>query len=315
MRKYRKWVVTLGLIAAAPNVGLAGPFDFLQGEPKAPKAQADGATNQQIAEAVARQLKKTDLKGASVEIEFQDGILTLMGQAPDAQTVAVINHAASTVKGVQQINNEMTVGKADDAKSAEPTPNAAQNVRSAAYEARPGKKSQIRPAGNVASPAANGQMLRRGPVAPVNYMQETTPPAPPAAMPPGAPPRPAGPPMAPGYPAQSPYPGAAVPPASVPPGPPAWAHGGAAATGAVYDQPALPNYAWPSYSAYPNYAALTYPKQYSASAWPYIGPYYPYPQVPLGWREVSLEWDDGHWFLDFNDRTDRWWWFMNPKKW
>jgi hypothetical protein len=71
----------------------------------------------------------------------------------------------------------------------------------------------------------------------------------------------------------------------------------------AYDQPHLPNYSWPSYAAYPNYAALTYPKQYSPTAWPYIGPFYPYPQVPLGWRKVSLEWDDGWWFLDFYDRT------------
>ncbi len=70
---------------------------------------------------------------------------------------------------------------------------------------------------------------------------------------------------------------------------------------AMYDQPYLPNYAWPSYAAYPNYAALTYPKQYSPTAWPYIGPFYPYPQVPLGWRKVTLEWDDGWWFLDFSD--------------
>ena len=69
-----------------------------------------------------------------------------------------------------------------------------------------------------------------------------------------------------------------------------------------YDSPNLPNYAWPGYAAYPNYAALTYPQQYSPSAWPYIGPFYPYPQVPLGWRKVSLEWDNGWWFLDFTDR-------------
>ena len=69
-----------------------------------------------------------------------------------------------------------------------------------------------------------------------------------------------------------------------------------------YDQPHMPNYAWPSYAAYPNYAAVSYPRQYSASAWPYIGPFYPYPQVPLGWRKVTLEWDDGWWFLDFKTR-------------
>jgi len=71
---------------------------------------------------------------------------------------------------------------------------------------------------------------------------------------------------------------------------------------AMYDHPHMPGYAWPSYAAYPNYAAVTYPRQYSPTAWPYIGPFYPYPQVPLGWRKVTLEWDDGWWMLDFKDR-------------
>jgi BON domain len=82
---------------------------------------------------------------------------------------------------------------------------------------------------------------------------------------------------------------------------PAYAGAGGVAP-ARYDHPHLPGYAWPSYAAYPNYGAVTYPKQYSASAWPYIGPFYPYPQVPLGWRKVTLEWDDGWWFLDFDAR-------------
>jgi hypothetical protein len=85
----------------------------------------------------------------------------------------------------------------------------------------------------------------------------------------------------------------------------------AAAGGGVaparYDQACMPNYAWPSYAAYPNYAAVTYPKQYSATAWPYIGPFYPYPQVPMGWRKVTLEWDDGWWFLDFKDQPASCW--------
>ncbi|TWT73170.1 BON domain-containing protein [Allorhodopirellula solitaria] len=69
-----------------------------------------------------------------------------------------------------------------------------------------------------------------------------------------------------------------------------------------YDSPNLPNYAWPGYAANSNYAAVSYPQQYSPSAFPFIGPFYPYPQVPLGWRKVSLEWDDGWWFLDFTDK-------------
>lgn len=76
--------------------------------------------------------------------------------------------------------------------------------------------------------------------------------------------------------------------------------GGACAAPAM-EQPNMPCYAWPSYASYPNYAAVTYPRQYSPTAWPYIGPFYPYPQVPLGWRKVCLEWDDGWWWLDFYD--------------
>ena len=72
--------------------------------------------------------------------------------------------------------------------------------------------------------------------------------------------------------------------------------------GAISGEPAMPSHAWPSYASSPNYAAVTYPQQYSATAWPYIGPFYPYPQVPLGWRKVSLEWDDGWWFLDFTKK-------------
>jgi hypothetical protein len=77
---------------------------------------------------------------------------------------------------------------------------------------------------------------------------------------------------------------------------------GGAVAPVVYDSPNLPGHAWPAYAASPNYAAVTYPKQYSPTAFPFIGPFYPYPQVPLGWRRVALEWDDGWWMLDFHER-------------
>jgi hypothetical protein len=82
---------------------------------------------------------------------------------------------------------------------------------------------------------------------------------------------------------------------------PAYSPGPGGVAPARYDNPQLPGYAWPSYAPHPNYAALSYPQQYSPTAWPYIGPFYPYPQVPLGWRKVTLEWDDGWWMLDFKD--------------
>ncbi len=77
-----------------------------------------------------------------------------------------------------------------------------------------------------------------------------------------------------------------------------YASGGAG--GGTYDTANMPGYAWPSYAQSQNYAAVSYPQQYSPTAWPYIGPFYPYPQVPLGWRKVTLEWDDGWWWLDFS---------------
>lgn len=72
-----------------------------------------------------------------------------------------------------------------------------------------------------------------------------------------------------------------------------------------YDNPYLPNKAWPSYASYPNTAAVQYPKRHTHKAWPYVGPFYPYPQVPDGWRKVTLEWHDGYWHLDFDDGTTR----------
>ncbi len=36
----------------------------------------------------------------------------------------------------------------------------------------------------------------------------------------------------------------------------------------MYNQPNVPEYAWPSYAAYDNTAAVTYPSQYDASAFP-----------------------------------------------
>ena len=79
----------------------------------------------------------------------------------------------------------------------------------------------------------------------------------------------------------------------------------AATVAAQNGQPNLPNYAWPSYADYPNYSQVAYPKQYAANAFPYIGPFYPYPQVPMGWRKVTMEWHDGYWWLDFNDGSQK----------
>ncbi|OJW19805.1 MAG: hypothetical protein BGO49_13875 [Planctomycetales bacterium 71-10] len=68
---------------------------------------------------------------------------------------------------------------------------------------------------------------------------------------------------------------------------------------------AQPDYAWPSYAPPGNFSAVGYPTAYPWQAWPNIGPFYPYPEVPLDWRAVTLRWDDGIWWLDFKKHYTR----------
>jgi hypothetical protein len=82
--------------------------------------------------------------------------------------------------------------------------------------------------------------------------------------------------------------------------------GPAGMTGATQaSAPGYPNYAWPSYAPHPNFSAVGYPTAYPWQAWPNIGPPYPYPEVPLDWRAVTLRWDDGIWWLDFKKNYTR----------
>ena len=245
-------------------------------------APAAPASNQAVAQRIAVAVQQAGLNGYDMEIRFKDGACTLAGEVSDQGQIDAAVAAARGVAGVSGVTNDLSV----------PTraASAARRVDS--------------PIGGV--PADRAEIARRRMMIQRQAMMRGQ--MPPGAMNlhtvmrPGMQPRvtPAG--------AQIPGgPGCPTPanPAGVP----------GLGAGAVYNQANLPDYAWPTYAQHPNYAAVTYPKDYSASAWPYIGPFYPYPQVPLGWREVELEWDDGQWYLDFHDRTDRWWWFMNPENW
>ena len=43
------------------------------------------------------------------------------------------------------------------------------------------------------------------------------------------------------------------------------------------------------------------------AAFPYIGPFYPFPKVPLGYRAVKLEWEDGHWWYGRTQTKKDYW--------
>jgi hypothetical protein len=71
--------------------------------------------------------------------------------------------------------------------------------------------------------------------------------------------------------------------------------------------PRMPPYAWPTYAPYNNYSRVGTPLAYPYNSFPFIGPVYPFPKVPLGWRSVRLEWDDGFWW--FSKTATKWdWW-------
>ena len=71
--------------------------------------------------------------------------------------------------------------------------------------------------------------------------------------------------------------------------------------------PNLPPYAWPTYAPYNNLSRVAYPSSYPYNAFPFIGPYYPFPKVPLGWRKVTMEWEDGYWFIGRNSTPHDYW--------
>src|SRR5262249_48338513 len=71
--------------------------------------------------------------------------------------------------------------------------------------------------------------------------------------------------------------------------------------------PKMPPYAWPTYAPYNNYSRVGYPEAYPYNSWPFIGPVYPFPKIPLGWRSVKLEWEDGHWWFRQTATGHDWW--------
>jgi len=277
------------------------------------------AGNQEVADQIAAALKNSgQLHGYRVGVKFQDGTAWLKGEVGTRDEVDAAMQVAFGVPGVTRVVNSLTVRPDRPVEQAAQQPVARDAVVAvnqvplqAAQGAVTGDQRMpklTRTTAAVIAPEAapkQAQRLAMPMVAPavepqieMTALEEPTlAPAKPAAEAPKD--------ASAKTPQPMPYAQSPLPIARVN-GQPIQAQAMAIPAGAAparYDQPNLPNNAWPSYSAYPNYASLTYPKQYSPTAWPYIGPFYPYPQVPLAWRKVTLEWHDGWWNLDFDDGT------------
>jgi hypothetical protein len=239
------------------------------------------AGNQEMADQIAQRLRNSgEMSGYKIGIKFHEGTAWLRGRVTSDEQMNTALKIAFQTPGVTRVVNELALNDATETKTADSNPLREKSV-------------------NKADQVPN--TFRAAPASPVSAEEVQEMPqqvrVPQRARP-----------MANNYTAmqQSVTRGPVAPNAGRPM-PMYTAANAAGAAPARYDQPCMPNYAWPSYAAYPNYAAVTYPKQYSPTAWPYIGPFYPYPQVPLGWRKVTLEWDSGWWYLDFKDQPASCW--------
>ncbi|MHB8899142.1 MAG: BON domain-containing protein [Thermoguttaceae bacterium] len=283
------------------------------------------ASNQEVAEQVATNLRQSgQLQGYKVGVKFQEGTAWLRGRVASHEQMNAALRVAFQTEGVERVVNNLTVDPTLQTASAseETAPKRtklnvsgllASPLRQVNGATEPERRTQASYQAGSAGMLGNKTAQKLQEASPVASTFETMPVMPVAAE---SKPRPIAAPALQAAPAQIAQPYQAQPIGQ--PMPVGYAQNeaavpqqqyvtpvGAGAVPAQYDQPALPNYAWPSYAAYPNYAAVTYPKQYSPMCWPYMGPFHPYPQVPLGWRKVTLEWHDGWWNLDFDDGTAR----------
>lgn len=251
---------------------------------------------QQIVQKLQQEKASGSLKGFTIDLQVEEGTVWMTGRVANAQQQARALDLARRVSGVKQVVNDLEVGPAKQ-----------EVAQAAAPSTMAQRMGGVAPASAVESARrpTNSVLAQRGEIGSgVGKSSYVATPAPAQIQ------------AAPGMLAQ-PYAQQAAPvpysyarsvrqgeptPADGMGGAPVAMQGAGGNTAVRYDHPQMPGYAWPSYASHPNYAAVTYPKQYSPTAWPYIGPFYPYPQVPLGWRKVQLEWDDGWWMLDFKER-------------
>lgn len=297
---------------------------------------------QQITQGIAQAIQGSGVRGHDIDLRYKGGVATLLGKAQSPQDVARLTQVISRVPGVRQVNNQLRAPGMNPASQAGGSNQrvAEQIAQALAANRLSGLDIEVRyNAGKatLSGPVPHPQvaMIAHQVAASVpgvlqvdNRLQVAGMPGQPGGFPgsghqgqnvmPVSHQAPGG--MHPAMMAAGAMGGMAagamgMAPGGMGPGAGPYAHGTGNPSHMAYDLPNLPNHSWPTYAAYPNYAQVSYPKEYSASAWPYIGPFYPYPQVPMGWRQVQLEWDDGAWNLNFRPRTDRWFWYLNPKNW
>ena len=281
----------------------------------------DANPNQELADQVALQIKRTGLaSGARIEVSAKNGVVELGGSVVNAQQAELIIKEITKMPGVKKVDTSLRLlpkssnqRTAFDDQNDGPQQAQATGIPSSLAGPNSGGYPQGMPQGGTPQGYPRGGPPQGYPQGgpPQGYPQGGPPQGypqggPPQGYPQGGPPQGA---MAHGGQPQDGYPQGGYPTGPMPMGGMPGPGGGtgypqdpvplAMPSNPSYDLtgPKMPPYAWPTYAPYPNYSRVAYPTAYPYNAFPFIGPFYPFPKVPLGWRSVKLEWDDGHWYL------------------
>jgi hypothetical protein len=233
-------------------------------------SQSGVMTNQQLANVVAEKLQCCgQMKDYHVDVMCQGGVVELSGVVCDMGQRSMAARVASQVPGVVKVVNHVAVKHGELIQT-----RFADSEETVGIPPAPTATNVV--VGQISSPATDPQSI--GPV-PTYAGAQVAPPA-------------AG--------------GEALPPAHPEPLP-SFRAGMAPAGSNAMMPPPMPPYAWPTYAPYNNYSRVAYPIAYPAEAFPFIGPVHPFPKAPLGWRSVTLSFDDGHWWLKSNGQKRDWW--------
>ncbi|MFN5897722.1 MAG: BON domain-containing protein, partial [Planctomyces sp.] len=159
MRKYGKWLLVLGVLAASPAAASADGFLGGKFKPVMPfSGSAEKARNQELANEVAAALKTAQVRGTGIEIEVREGAAILSGSVSDPSQRSLAQRAAGSVPGIERVENNLKyippsggqpmIAQAAHQQSAARQPSMIQQV--AAEAPAPAKKSNQEMAAEIA---------------------------------------------------------------------------------------------------------------------------------------------------------------------
>jgi len=336
---------TFGLYLAAAGVAHGQEGRVLPAPQPSRTVMPAPTANEKLAIAIAERLRANDrLKHYHVDVEVTDGVVELTGQVADAKQRDEVLRNVRQVRGVNRVRDHLAIGEAIDVPalptSKSPAKSAPVEVTETVVPAAPvaGARVQTEVASvqTAAAPVQPAPMPAPAPQIEAAPVQTAAPPAQLAPLqvaspqPEMAPVQmapfqmapiqmgqyPTGPvqmvpvqmaPMNPwGQVQMTAQPGMA-PRAGMPPEPLPIFMAQPGMPNPQLQPPPMPPHAWPTYAPYNNVSRVAYPNNYPYEAWPFIGPMYPFPKVPLGWRSVTLSWRDGYWWYGREASGHDWW--------